>query len=83
MLQQILKERGLSIYWLSKASGVPYTTVSLLCRGKTGVARCDVGTVYRICRVLQVRVEELMTPDELERLVGANEQKEIGYEGKR
>jgi DNA-binding Xre family transcriptional regulator len=79
MLQQILKERGLSIYWLSKASGVPYTTVSLLCRGKTGVARCDVGTVYRICRVLRVKVEELMTPDELKRLVGANEQ-EAGYE---
>lgn len=60
MIQTILKERGLSIYWLSKASGVPYTTVSLLCRGKTSPERCDAGTVLRIAKALGVTVEELL-----------------------
>ena len=51
----------MSIYRLAKESGVPYMTVNNLCNGKTTVEHCESGTLFRICRVLEVPMEALFS----------------------
>ncbi len=61
-LQEVLKKRGMSIYRLSKISGVPYATLNDICNGKTKLEKCSAETVYRICRALNISMEELLGP---------------------
>lgn len=62
----ILKKDGKTIYYLAKESRVPYSTVSDIVRGKTPIQNCSAGTVYRLAKVLGVRMEDLLA-DEMER----------------
>ena len=65
MLDRILKERNRTIYQCAKFSGIPYTTLSEVVRGKTKIEKCSAETVYRLSKILNVSMEELMT-DSLE-----------------
>jgi transcriptional regulator with XRE-family HTH domain len=65
MLDRILKERNMTIYQCAKFSGIPYTTLSEVVRGKTKIEKCSAETVYRLSKILNVSMEELMT-DSLE-----------------
>ncbi|MBR6411203.1 MAG: helix-turn-helix transcriptional regulator [Clostridia bacterium] len=60
MLHSILKEKSMTIYQCAKLSGVPYTTLSELIRGKTRMEKCSAETVYRLSRVLHVSMDYLM-----------------------
>jgi len=60
MLEVILKERNMTIYQCSKLSGVPYTTLSEVIRGKTRIEKCSAETVYRLSKVLNISMEDLM-----------------------
>ena len=60
MLERMLKERKMSIYQCSKLSGIPYTTLSEVVRGKTSIAKCSAEVVYRLAKALNVTVEELI-----------------------
>ena len=44
-IQQILREKNLSRYQLSKKSGVPWATLADICSGKTTLSRCSAGTL--------------------------------------
>ena len=48
------------MYQCAKLSGIPYTTLSEVVRGKTRIAKCSAETVYRLSRVLNISMEELM-----------------------
>ena len=65
MLGRILEERSMTIYQCAKLSGIPYTTLSEVVRGKTRIEKCSAETVYRLSKVLNVSMEDLMT-DSLE-----------------
>ena len=65
MLGRILEERSMTIYQCAKLSGIPYTTLSEVVRGKTRIEMCSAETVYRLSKVLNVSMEDLMT-DSLE-----------------
>ena len=54
-----LKESGLSVYALSRASGVPYTTVSEIKNCKTSINKCSLQTVYRLAAALGAAPEEI------------------------
>lgn len=60
LLTDLLKQNGITKYSLSKNSGVPYTTLNDICRGKTSLEKCSAETVYRLARELHVSMEELL-----------------------
>ena len=59
-LEELLKKQGISVRTLAKRADVPYTTMLELVRGKKAVEKAASGTVYRIARVLDVSMEELV-----------------------
>ena len=65
MLEAILKEKKMTMYQCAKRSGIPYTTLSEVVRGKTRLEKCSAETVYKLSKVLNVTMEELMV-DSLE-----------------
>lgn len=67
VLRDTLKEKNITIYRLAKESGLPYATVNDICNGKTKIENCSAGTVYKIARVLNVSMEELIAPCFLKR----------------
>lgn len=65
MLETILRQKNMSLYQCAKLSGIPYTTVSEIVRGKTTLSKCSAETVYKLSKVLNVSMEKL-TEDSLE-----------------
>lgn len=61
-IQDMLRERNMSVYKLSKLSTVPYATCSDIASGKARLEKCSAETVYKIAQALNVSVEELLTP---------------------
>ena len=59
----MLSERQLTMYQLSKISGVPKTTVIDICSGKSNIEACNAGTVYKLAKALSCSMEELMKAD--------------------
>lgn len=59
-IMQLLKEKGLSRYSLSKTSGVPWATLSDICSGKTSLNRCSAQTLSRLSKALDLTMEELL-----------------------
>ena len=59
----------MSVYALSKLSGIPYTTVSEIKNCKTSINKCALQTVYRLAAALGVPPEEIT--DEILYLDGA------------
>ena len=61
-IQDMLRERNMSVYKLSKLSTVPYATCSDIASGKARLEKCSAETVYKIAQALNVSVEELLAP---------------------
>ena len=59
-LQTKLNEKGMTMYQLSKQSGVPKTTVLDICSGKSEIGSCNARTVQRLSQALGCSMEELM-----------------------
>lgn len=59
-LVTILKNKGISVYRCSKESNVPYTTLLDIVKGKTKIEKCTVETVYKLAKVLNIAMEELL-----------------------
>ena len=62
-LQTILAQKNMSMYRLSKISGVPKTTVIDICSGKSSIEGCTAKTVYLLSKALGCPMETLMTID--------------------
>jgi len=54
---KLLREKGLTTYWLAKAANIPETTAYRLARG--AVKRVDVRLVDRLCAALNCQVADL------------------------
>lgn len=61
-IKNILKEKNISIYQLSKLADVPYTTCNDIVNNKVGLEKCNAETVYKIAETLGVTMEELLRP---------------------
>ena len=59
-LQTLLETHNISMYRLSKVSGVPKTTIIDICSGKSSLENCSAKTVYRIALALGSTVEALL-----------------------
>ena len=62
-LQTMLAEKQMTMYRLSKLSGVPKTTVFDICSGKSSIGGCNAKTVLQLSRALDCTMEELMQID--------------------
>ena len=62
-LQTILAQKNMTMYRLSKISGVPETTVIDICSGKSSIEGCNAKTVYQLAKALGCSMETLMTID--------------------
>lgn len=63
----LLKEKQITIYQLSKKSNIPYMTLNDICNGKVRLEKCKAETVFKIAQVLEVSMEELLRPYMYER----------------
>lgn len=59
-INEIIKEKGMSKYSLSKKSGIPWATLSDICSGKTSLARCNVQTLQKLSSALEMTFEEVL-----------------------
>ena len=55
-VQELIKQKNLSMYRLAKNSGVPYATVNDICSGKAKLEKCTAETVYKLATSLDVTV---------------------------
>ena len=62
MLNDLLREKSMTKYKLSKLSSIPYTTINDICSGKANLCKCSVDTVYKIAMAMGVTIEELIQP---------------------
>lgn len=60
-IQQVLREKDISRYQLSKRSGVPWATLADICSGKTVLSRCSAGTLLKLSTALDIPMEQLVT----------------------
>ena len=59
-LQELLDQRNISKYKLSKMTGIPKTTIMDICAGRSDIARCSARTVQLLARGLGCTMEEIM-----------------------
>lgn len=58
-LAMILDSKKISAYRCSQISGIPYTTLSELIRGKTSIEKCSAETLYKLSTALDMPMGEL------------------------
>lgn len=78
-LNEVIQEKGLSRYRLSKMSGVPWATLSDICSGKTQLARCSAATLSKLSKALGIRMEELLLLEAGNDVDGDGKPKNKGY----
>ena len=67
LIQELMDKKNITKYRLSKESGIAYTTIVDICSGKAQIEKCTVETIYKIAKVLDVTMEELIQPHIVER----------------
>jgi len=65
IINELLAEKNMTPYRLSKLSGVPYTTLKDIISEKTDLRKCSAETIYRLSLVLEITMEELITKESL------------------
>lgn len=61
-VRELIENKNITLYRLSKNSGIPYTTVNDIYHGRTGLDKCTAETVYKLSKELGVSMEELLIP---------------------
>ncbi len=62
IINEIMKNKKITKYRLSKESGIAYTTINDICSGKAQLNKCSAETIYRISKVFGVSMESLIEP---------------------
>ena len=66
LINELLIDKGISKYRLSKESGVPQATINDICSGKADIEKCSAGTLYKIARILGTTVENIIEDNKRE-----------------
>ena len=59
-LAKLLEQKGISVFQCAQLSGIPYTTLLDLVKGKTCIGKCASETLYKLAKALGVTMESLM-----------------------
>ena len=54
MIKTLIDEQNVSLYELSKKSGIAYSTLSDLYNGKTNIKKCNIRTAYALSHALNM-----------------------------
>ena len=65
MLSNLLENKNITAYALSKKSGVPYSTISDIVNGKTDIANVSARVLYNISKALDITMEQLYLCNEI------------------
>jgi len=60
LINELIEKKNITKYRLSKESGVPQATINDICSGKTDLDKCAAGTLYRLAKVLDVSIEDIL-----------------------
>ena len=60
IVNDLLKEKNMSVYRLHKEACIPQATLSDILSGKTSILKCNAETLYKIAKVLDVSIEYLI-----------------------
>lgn len=63
-LQILIRQKNMTMYHLSKTSGIPKTTILDICSGRSTISRCSAKTIWQIAKALDCSMEEIMMLDE-------------------
>lgn len=61
-VSELITRKNITKYRLAKSSGIPYTTISDICSGKTQLEKCSAETIYKLAKELDVSMESLLEP---------------------
>lgn len=67
MIKKLMKAQNMSMYSLSKNSGIPYATIHDICNDRVKLGKCNAETVYKLARTLNVPMETILEPEMEER----------------
>lgn len=59
-INAMLDRQSMTKYRLAKESGIPHATISDICSGKAQIEKCSAETLYKIAKVLNVSIEDLI-----------------------
>ena len=59
-IEKLIEERKLTLYELAERSGLSYSMVHNLVKGKSDIRKCSVNTAERIARALDISIEDLI-----------------------
>lgn len=59
-INELLEQKNMTKYRLSKSSGVPQTTIIDICSGKARIEKCSADTLYKLAKTLEVPMETLI-----------------------
>ncbi|MFT8889664.1 MAG: helix-turn-helix transcriptional regulator [Ethanoligenens sp.] len=59
-INELLRQRDMTKYQLSKNAGVPFATISDITTGKAKIEKCAAGTLYKLSKALGVTMEDLV-----------------------
>jgi DNA-binding Xre family transcriptional regulator len=79
-LTKIMEDKGFNPMSLSKASGVPYTTIRSMI--ERNLVNASVDNVIKICEVLEIKVEDLNKPNNSTSLPELNQKDERNIQKK-
>ena len=60
LINDLLEEKNITKYRLSKESGVPQATINDICSGKAELEKCAAGTLYKIAKCLGTTVDAIL-----------------------
>lgn len=60
LIKDKMDEKNMTMYKLSKESGVPQATINDICSGKAEIEKCAAGTLYRLAKVLNITIEDIL-----------------------
>lgn len=67
-IEELMEQKKITKYRMSKESNIPYTTLSDICNGKVQLEKCSAETIYKIAKELDVSMESLLEPHLAERI---------------
>ena len=62
IINELLAQKNMTKYRLSKQSGVSYSTISDICNSKICIEKCSAETLYKLSKALDVSMETLVEP---------------------